>query len=344
MPIAGRESPEYVRTSLAGALSLGLERGRFAAGVACGCLNLLLTYDDGCRARCAYCGLGAERAAEGEQTFIRVKWPVYALDEILSRAAECDSFARVCVSMLTHPRANADTLVVIDRCRETLDLPISALVAPTLLRCRDDFVALRDAGADRVGVAIDAATPELFDRHRGGGVGGPHQWERYWDALADAVAVFGPGQVSIHAMAGLGESDEQLIDLMARTQGLGAAVHLFSFCAEPGSALQDEPPPPLDRYRRLQVARYLLERGFVDRADIRCDAGGGIVDLGVDPADVPGIAAAFVTSGCPGRDGAPACNRPFGNERPSGPWRNHPMLPNDPARLLAELELPCVPR
>jgi biotin synthase-related radical SAM superfamily protein len=339
------ESPEYVRTSFAGALSLGLERGRFVDGVRCGCLNLLLTYDDGCRARCSYCGLGAGRAAdEGGQTFIRVRWPVHALDDILARAAGCDSFGRVCVSMLTHPRARADTLAVIGRCRDALDLPISALVAPTLLRERDDFVALRDAGADRVGVAIDAATPELFDRHRGAGVGGPHRWERYWHALDDALAVFGRGHASIHAMVGLGETEEQVLDLMARAQALGAAVHLFSFCAEAGSVLQDQPPPPLDRYRRLQVARHLLERGVVERADIRCDADGGIVDLGVDPAGVPDIAAAFVTSGCPGRDGAPACNRPFGNERPSGPWRNHPMLPDDPASLVAELELPGVPR
>ena len=342
--IAAHESPDYVRTSLAGALSLGLERGRFVAGVECGCLNLLLTYDDGCRARCSYCGLGAGRRAAGEQTFIRVKWPVYALDEILDRAARCDTFARVCVSMLTHPRAHADTPAVIERCRDALDLPVSALVAPTLLRRPEDFVALRDAGADRVGVAIDAATPELFDRHRGAGVNGPHRWERYWDALADAVAVFGADRVSVHAMVGLGETEEQLLDLMARIQGLGAAVHLFSFCAEAGSRLQDEPAPPLDRYRRLQVARYLLHVGVVDRADIRCDAQGALVDLGVDPGTVPGIAAAFVTSGCPGRDGASACNRPFGNERPSGPWRNHPVLPADPAGLLAELELRGVPR
>ena len=339
-----RESPEYVRTSLAGALSLGLERGRFADGVSCGCLNLLLTYEEGCHARCSYCGLGAGRATEGEQTFIRVRWPVCLLDEIVARAARCPSFGRVCVSMLTHPRALVDTLAVIGRCRETLDLPVSALVAPTLLRRREDFAALRDAGADRVGVAIDAATPELFDRHRGAGVHGPHHWERYWEALGDALAIFGPGRVSIHAMVGLGETEEEVLDLIARARGLGAATHLFSFLAEVGSALQAQPAPPLGVYRRLQVARYLLETGVVERADIHCDPQGAIVHLGIDPADVPGIAAAFLTSGCPGRDGAPACNRPFGNERASGPWRNHPVRPDDPAPLLAELELPGVPR
>ena len=36
---------------------------------------------------------------------------------------------------------------------------------------------------------------------------------------------------------------------------------------------------------------------------------------------------AFMTSGCEGKDGKVACNRPFGNERPSKPMRNFPFLP-----------------
>ncbi len=34
-----------------------------------------------------------------------------------------------------------------------------------------------------------------------------------------------------------------------------------------------------------------------------------------------------MTSGCPGSDGAVACNRPFGNERAGRPFRNFPFMP-----------------
>ncbi|MGB9791907.1 MAG: hypothetical protein ACPLTR_04930, partial [Thermacetogeniaceae bacterium] len=78
-----KESPEYVQTSLAGAICLGLEKGRFLRGAKCACLNLLLTYQGGCRASCSYCGLSRNRKVGGEKTFIRVKWPVYPLDKIL---------------------------------------------------------------------------------------------------------------------------------------------------------------------------------------------------------------------------------------------------------------------
>ncbi len=79
-------SPEYVQTSLAAALSLGMEKGRFKDRVKLTGLNLLLIYDKPCIGKCAYCGISNIRpAADGKKTFIRVKWPVYKLDDILER-------------------------------------------------------------------------------------------------------------------------------------------------------------------------------------------------------------------------------------------------------------------
>ena len=33
------------------------------------------------------------------------------------------------------------------------------------------------------GIAIDAATEELFEKYRGEGGKGPHKWEKYWEVL-----------------------------------------------------------------------------------------------------------------------------------------------------------------
>jgi lipoyl synthase len=74
-------SPAQVQTSLAGAVTLGMERGRFSGDVHLRGLNLLLVYESGCRARCTYCGLAKDRPEVSERarnhTFIRVKWPTY---------------------------------------------------------------------------------------------------------------------------------------------------------------------------------------------------------------------------------------------------------------------------
>lgn len=322
-----RESPEYVQTSLAGAICLGLEPGRFLRGAKCTCLNLLLTYQDGCRGACSYCGLARNRQVATGKTFIRVKWPTYPLDEILERVKTRNHpFKRVCVSMLTHPRSVVDTLAIMNRFRAT-GLPISGLLTPTAMRGKDDLVMVRDAGADRVGIAIDAATKALFEKHRGRAVRGPHHWERYWLAVTDAVEVFGRYRVGVHLIVGLGETEQEMVAAIAMAYRMGALTHLFSFFPEAGSLMEDSPQPPLGQYRRVQLARYLINEGIISEDAISFSPEGRIIDYGIDAEPYYENGLAFMTSGCPGEDGILACNRPFGNERASEPIRNYPFVP-----------------
>lgn len=323
-----QESPQYVQTSLAGAICLGLEKGRFMPKSQCKCLNLLLTYSSGCRAACSYCGLARNRREEISKTFIRVKWPTYSLTEMLERVeAGRHPFKRVCVSMITHNNAVADTCKIIGRIRENTDLPVSGLIAPTVMKGRQDLQRFKAAGADRVGVAIDAATEELFIRHRGAGVGGPHRWDLFWDTLADAVQVFGAYRAGVHLIVGLGETEAEMVRAISRAHRMGALTHLFSFYPEAGSLMQDSLQPPLGQYRRVQLARYLINEGIVDINDMQFSPDGRIIDFGREILPYIQNGEAFMTSGCPGEDGHIACNRPFGNERASEPMRNYPFMP-----------------
>jgi biotin synthase len=323
-----RESPQFVQTSLAGAISLGLEPGRFMPKVRCTCLNLLLTYTGGCRAACSYCGLAHNRRADKSSTFIRVRWPTYPLEEILERVrGGRHPFKRVCVSMITRDHAVDDACAVISRVRESSGLPVSGLLAPTVMGGKNDLQKIRSAGADRVAIAIDAATEGLFDRHRGAGVGGPHRWDLFWAYLADSAEVFGLYKVGVHLIAGLGETEEQLVHAISRAYRMGAMTHLFSFFPEDGSLLQNRPQPPLGKYRRIQLARYLINEGIADGNPIRFSPAGQIIDFGLNIEPFIRTGEAFMTSGCPDREGRVACNRPFGNERASEPMRNYPYRP-----------------
>ena len=239
------ESPEYVQTSLAAAITLGFMGGRFRRDARLTGLNLLLTYRDGCIGRCSYCGLsrGRELTSKDKRTFIRVQWPTYPLDEVIARTRAVDGqLKRVCVSMITHRRAFADLNTVVARLRRETDLPISALIAPTLLTdLRTMLAETRAAGADMVGIAIDAATPPFFDRHRRTGVGGPHRWEHYWRTVEAAVEVFGPYKVGVHLIVGLGETEKEIIETIQRAHHLGAHTHLFSFFPEGGTPVTTGP-------------------------------------------------------------------------------------------------------
>ena len=322
------ESPQFVKTSLAGSLCLGLVPGRFAERARCTFLNLLLTYESGCRAACSYCGLAVNHSTDQSRTFIRVKWPAFPMNEIVGRLQSgTHPFKRVCVSMITHENALADACTVIRECRQKTDLPVSGLLCPTAMRGKDDLERIKVAGADRVGIAVDAATRELFEKHRGQGVHGPHSWELFWQAVADAVDIFGRFRVGVHLIVGLGETEEQIVYAISMAYEAGVLTHLFSLFPEAGSLMEKAPQPPLGKYRRVQLARFLVNEGIISQKAIRFSPEGQIVDFGIDIETYARGGRPFMTSGCLGEDGRLACNRPFANERASGPIRNYPFLP-----------------
>jgi len=321
-------SPHYVKTSLAASLTLGFQRGAFHRNAKLKGLNLLLHYEEGCHGRCHYCGLSQSRQETTRgKTFIRVDWPVYLLEEIIHRTKKNNEIHRVCISMVTHFRAIEDTLYVIRRFKEETNLLISVLLAPTLINRNESLEMIKKAGADRAGIAIDAATPELFNKLRGKGVGGPHRWDHYWKAVEMAIATFGKFNVGIHLIAGLGETENQMVETIQKGQNSGAYTHLFSFFPEKGSPMENYPLPSIGSYRRIQLARWIINEGLGSIDQMKFDKNGRLTDFGMDIQPLIESGLPFMTSGCPGRDGLVACNRPYGNERPSGPIRNFPFIP-----------------
>jgi biotin synthase len=327
------ESPQYVRVSLAAAMTMGFVNGWFHRNAKLGCVNLLMSYEAGCRANCAFCGLARERRDMWRsRKFIRVAWKTYSLERILAALTDHPSHVeRVCVSMITHPRCVDDALEICRTIRARSDLPVSLLIAPSVLK-RDDLYRMRDAGADKIGVAIDAATPELFSKFRGRGVRGPHDWDRYWRTFSDCLDVFGSGMAGVHLIVGLGETEQEMTSAIDRAKSLGGGTHLFSFFPEAGSAMADHPQPPMGTYRRIQLARWLIDHDLARSVDMEFDAQGRLADYGVSRAALEAAISSgepFRTSGCTGPSGKVACNRPYGNEKPGAAIRNFPFPPTE---------------
>ena len=327
------ESPEYLRMSLAAAMTLGFSPGSFHRGARLYCINLLLTYSSGCAARCAYCGLSRKReGAYDTKSFIRVDWPTHALDAIIGRIADrLDRVKRICISQITNTRCIRDTITICRRLRQSFDVPVSLLISPTIVT-RNDLLAFRDAGADKIGVAIDLATPALFNLHRGEGVGGPHTWARYLKCLAESLDIFGPRNAGSHFVVGMSETEEEMVSAIQMVQDMGGWTHLFSFFPESGSQLALHPMPTMDSYRRIQLARWLIDEGQTRANAFAYDAQGRIQYYGVDSKTLDTAIDSgepFRTSGCPGYDGQVACNRPYANSRPGPDIRNYPFKPNE---------------
>lgn len=333
-------SPDYVQMSTAAAITLGLVPGRLYRCSCTRCLNLLLTYPEGCRANCAYCGLARHREAArnyADRNFIRVDWPAAPLDDVIARVAAqgpISPFERMCISMITHPNSDADAKEVLARWVERIPrstVPVSILSNPTTLTRADveDFARL---GADIFTVALDAASRDVFVATRGRAVEGPQCWDKYWEVFGYAAETFGPDRIGMHLVVGLGETDRDVLDICRRLVAVGGHSHLFCFFPEAGSLMDHVPAPSRTRWRRIQLARYLLEYAGHDFAALRFDANGGLANFGMDRARLEEIIASgipFRTSGCPGkqRPDVSACDRPYGDSPPSN-IASYPFQPD----------------
>jgi len=347
-------SPDYVQMSTAAAITLGLMKGRMYRCECTRCLNLLLTYPEGCRANCAYCGLARHREAErdyADRNFIRVDWPAVPLDttiDIVARDGAASPFHRMCISMITHPRSDADTVTVLKKWTDRIDpatIPVSILSNPTTMT-REDVKRLHGLGADIFTVALDAATPEIFDRTRGKGVQSPHSWAKYWEILMDAREVFGREKFGAHIIVGMGETEHDVLALVQRLVDLGGHSHMFCFFPERGSLMDHLPATPRDQWRRVQLGRYLIDYRGVRVEQMSFDGEGRVTGFGIPQGeldDVIDTGIAFRTSGCPGkfREDVSACDRPYGDSPPSN-IASFPFQPNrrDVAKIRRQLAPP----
>lgn len=346
-------SPDYVQLSTAAAMTLGLMPGKMHRCACTRCLNLLLTYPEGCRANCAYCGLARHREADrdyADRNFIRVDWPSVPMDQIVDIVAKDGAnspFHRMCISMITHPKSDDDTVTVLKKWTSKIDpddIPISILSNPTTMG-RSNVQELKDLGSDIFTVALDAATPEIFDRTRGKGVQSPHSWKKYWEVLLDAKDIFGPQKFGAHIIVGMGETEYEILDLVQKLVDMGGHSHMFCFYPEKGSLMDHLPATPRDQWRRVQLARYLIDYCGVRVEHMKFDEEGRVADFGMpkgelDPIVDAGIA--FRTSGCPGKfaEDISACDRPYGDSPPSD-IASYPFQPEgaDLRRIRHQLDM-----
>jgi biotin synthase len=185
----------------------------------------------------------------------------------------------------------------------------------------DNLKRLAKAGADRIGIPLDAATEELFDKIKGKSTGGPYVWKKQFELLREAVAVFGKGKVSTHFIVGLGETEKEMIKVVQRCVDMGVLPALFAFTPIEGTALRNMPQPPVQAYRRMQIAQSLVVSGLARAEKMRFDEKGRLADYGTGRQTLRRLIESgepFRTSGCSD------CNRPYYNEKPSGPIYNYP--------------------
>jgi len=156
--------------------------------------------------------------------------------------------------------------------------------------------------------------------------------------------IYGPWKVNCHALVGLGETDHELMGLFDRLLNRQIFSYLFCFNPEPDSRMSSHPRTPIRRWRRIQLAKFLLEECGVDPAAFSYDSQHSL-NLIEAPEDlvhrVIREGYAFMTNGCPSTGGEPGCTRPMGSWRPSDEPRDYPWIPSaaDREAIYSQLDL-----
>lgn len=318
-----RSPVEKIRVSSGSAITLDLIKGFLNAKPT---TTYLLTYlEEKCSANCAFCPQA--RSSRGNTDRLsRVTWPIFAAKRVLSKLADSvkrGDTLRVCIQALNYPNVLQDLLAIAEEIRsEGMTVPISISCQPLN---NDEMKKLKEAGVERLGIPLDAATETIFDLVKGNIAGGPYSWERHCQALLEAVEVFGKGRISTHLIVGLGETELEMTRTIQWCVDNNVNPALFAFTPVPKTALEDGNQPALDHYRRIQLARHLMMKGQTRFDKMAFEKNGRITSFGVSQ----GVLRREIRSGRPFRtSGCANCNRPYYNEKPGGPIYNFPIQPS----------------
>ena len=251
--------------------------------------------DGRCVFDCKFCTHA--RSSKSHSRFLsRMVWKEVDPKEAAKKTLDNDNIKRVCFQVVSYPGYEDDLLKLLGMFRgKRISVSVRA-------RDMEEVRSYYEGGAEIVSVSIDAASPELFKKIRGG------SFDRTLELLDDMAREF-PGRVATHIIIGLGETEREVAWILDWLYRRNIIVALFAFTPVKGTALENMERPSLEDYRRVQVLRFLFEKGMIRFEDLEFDERGKVKDFKVD-LDSLDLKRAFLTSGCPD------CTRPYYNESP----------------------------
>jgi radical SAM protein (TIGR04043 family) len=221
------------------------------------------------RKACQFCSIGQSLAAGRT---VAHKTPTQ-LAEVAHAAVQLDGVKHMVMTTGTPNLDDRGAAVLVESAaavKAVVDLPIQGQCEPP----DDDawFRRMHDAGIETLGMHLEVLTPELRARIMPGKASVP--MERYMEAFAAAVQVFGRGQVSTYVLAGLGDSVETILAHAERLIALGVYPFVVPFVPIGGTPLEDHPAPSPQFMREvLEPLGRMLRHGALFAHDIKAGCG-----------------------------------------------------------------------
>jgi radical SAM protein (TIGR04043 family) len=218
---------------------------------------------------CQFCAIGQSLAA---RRTIERKTPSQ-LAEVAKAAVELDGVKHMVMTTGTPPGRDRGAAILAESAsavKAAVDLPVQGQCEPP----DSDvwFERMRDAGIDALGMHLEAVTPDVRAKVMPGKA--QVSLERYFEAFAAAVAVFGRGQVSSYILAGLGDPPAAILSTCQRLVGLGVYPFVVPFVPISGTPLESHPPPtPAFMHGILAPLAQMVREGGLQATSIKAGCG-----------------------------------------------------------------------
>jgi radical SAM protein (TIGR04043 family) len=218
---------------------------------------------------CQFCAIG--QSLEAGRTIAK-KTPAQ-LAEVAEAAVELDGVRHMVLTTGTPPSDDRGARVL-SECAEA----ITARVAlPLQAQCEPPadfgwFARMHDAGVVSLGMHLEAVSDDVRKRIMPGKA--EVSLETYFEAFARAVEVFGRGQVTTYILAGLGDTDAQILSMAERLIALGVYPFVVPFVPIAGTPLEHHAvASPVFMEGLLDRLSYMLAQAKLRSQDIAAGCG-----------------------------------------------------------------------
>lgn len=187
---------------------------------------------------CQFCSIGQSLAAGRT---VAHKTPAQ-LAEVAKAAVELDGVKHMVMTTGTPATSDRGAAVLCDSVKAVkaaVDLPIQVQCEPPRELIWLD--RLKQAGADSLGLHLEVVHPDIRKRIMPSKAN--ISVDEYMKAFAYAVPIFGRGQVSTYILAGLGDSQEDILTICDELIELGVYPFVVPFVPISGTALEHHPSP-----------------------------------------------------------------------------------------------------
>ena len=187
---------------------------------------------------CKFCSIG-ESLKSGKT--IAHKTPDQ-LAEVAKAAVELDNISQMIMTTGTPATSDRGAKVLwesVTAVKAAVNIPIQVQCEPP--RDLSWLDRLKEAGADSLGMHLEAATERVRQQIMPSKSKVPIA--EYMTAFEYAVSVFGRGNVSTYLLAGLGDTQAEILNLAAKLIEIGVYPFVVPFVPVQGTQLENHPTP-----------------------------------------------------------------------------------------------------